>query len=203
MKLLLVSDKEDRYIWDHFDNERFKDIAFILSCGDLKAEYLSFLVTMVNKPLFYVPGNHDKSFVDEPPEGCVSADGKLIEHEGLRIAGFGGSMRYNLGAFQYDEKEMRSRVYGLKIPIWYKHGFDILLTHAPAKLCGDSKDLCHSGFQCFADLIDKHKPKYHFHGHNHLEYGNFPRIIRRGETTVINACGYFILDTEKPPTATA
>ena len=35
MKLLLVSDKEESYIWDHFDMERFKDIDFILSCGDL------------------------------------------------------------------------------------------------------------------------------------------------------------------------
>ena len=70
MKLLLVSDKEESYIWDHFDMERFKDIDFILSCGDLSADYLSFLVTMVNKPLFYVPGNHDKTFVRTPPEGC-------------------------------------------------------------------------------------------------------------------------------------
>src|SRR5689334_4887309 len=107
MKLLLVSDKEDKYIWDHFDPERFKDIDFIISCGDLKAEYLSFLVTMVNKPLFYVPGNHDKRYDVNPPEGCISLDGKYIEHMGLRIVGLGGSMCYNNGPHQYTEKEMK------------------------------------------------------------------------------------------------
>lgn len=197
MKLLLVSDKEDKYIWDHFDPERFRDIDFIISCGDLRAEYLSFLVTMVNKPLYYVPGNHDKKYVEQPPEGCVSLDGKLIVHQGLRIMGFGGSMRYNLGHYQYTEKEMQARINRLRPLLWYRKGFDILVSHAPARLCGDGKDLCHSGFQCFTDLLDKYQPKYHFHGHNHLEYGNFPRICHRGQTTVINACGYYILDTQK------
>lgn len=197
MKLLLVADKEDKYIWDHFDPARFRDVDFILSAGDLKADYLSFLVTMVNKPLFYVPGNHDSGYEKEPPEGCVSLDGKFTEHMGLRIVGLGGSMRYKPGPYQYTEDEMRSRANRLKTKLWRKRGFDILVTHAPPKLNGGSKDLCHSGFQCFTDLIDKHKPRYHIHGHNHLEYGNFPRINRRGETTIINACGYFILDTDK------
>ncbi len=197
MKLLLVSDKEDKYIWDYFDAERFKDIDLIISCGDMKAEYLSFLVTMISKPLFYVPGNHDKAYLRQPPEGCTSIDDDLIEYNGLRIMGLGGSMRYNLGHYQYTEKEMQKRIKKLWYSLWRKKGFDILVTHAPAKDCGDGPDLCHSGFQCFTDLIAKYKPKYHLHGHNHLEYGNFPRITTCGQTTVINACGYYILDTEK------
>ena len=52
MKILLVSDKENDYIWDHFEPARFKDIELIISCGDLQPSYLSFLVTMVNVPLF-------------------------------------------------------------------------------------------------------------------------------------------------------
>jgi uncharacterized protein len=197
MKVLLVSDKEDTYIWDHFDPDRFKDVDFILSCGDLKSEYLSFLVTMVNKPLFYVPGNHDKTFVKSPPEGCTSLDGAITEYMGLRMVGFGGSIRYNKGDYQYEEDEMRKRTNHLTPRIWLKHGFDILVTHAPAKDCGDGTDLCHRGFECFGNLIDKYKPKYHIHGHNHLEYGMRPRVLHRGDTTVVNAFGYFILDTEK------
>jgi uncharacterized protein len=197
MKLLLVSDKEDSYIWDHFDKARFEGVDFIISCGDMRAEYLSFLVTMVNKPLFYVPGNHDRTYPKNPPEGCESIDGKFIEYMGLRIVGFGGSMRYNLGDYQYTEDEMRARVNKLMPRIWLNHGFDILVTHAPAKGYGDSKDLCHVGFECFRSLIEKHKPKYHFHGHNHLEYGNMPRIIQLGETQILNTTGYYILDTEK------
>jgi uncharacterized protein len=197
MKLLLISDKEDKYIWDFFDPERFKDVDFVLSCGDLSADYLSFVVTMVNKPLFYVPGNHDKKFVRNPPEGCTSLDGVLTLQSGLRILGLGGSMQYNYGDFQYTEKAMAKRVNKLKFSIWRNHGFDLLVTHAPAFGVDDGKDLCHTGFQCFTDLIDKYKPKYHIHGHNHLDYGHIARTLKRGDTTIINAFGYYILDTDK------
>ncbi|TYP79684.1 hypothetical protein [Paenibacillus methanolicus] len=51
MKILIVADEESQYIWDHFDPERFKDVELILSCGDLKAAYLSYLVSMIHAPL--------------------------------------------------------------------------------------------------------------------------------------------------------
>ena len=75
MKILVVSDIESKFIWDHFDPERFRDVKMMISCGDLSARYLSFLVTMIPCPLFYVPGNHDKKYEKEPPEGCVNIDG--------------------------------------------------------------------------------------------------------------------------------
>ena len=50
MKILLVSDEEDQYLWDFYKPGRLKGIDLILSAGDLKAEYLSFLVTMANRP---------------------------------------------------------------------------------------------------------------------------------------------------------
>lgn len=198
MKILLVSDKEEKYIWDHFEPQRFADVSFIISCGDLKADYLSFLVTMISKPLFYVPGNHDKTYCTTPPEGCDSLDGRLIKHEGLRMAGLGGSMRYNLGLYQYTEAEMRGRVNRLKPSILMKGGLDIFVSHAPAFGLSDGKDLCHTGFQCFTDLIDKFQPRYFIHGHNHMEYGgHIPRLSSRGKTKIVNAYGYYILDTDK------
>ena len=38
----------------------------ILSCGDLSARYLSFLVTMARCPLLYVHGNHDANAIRHP-----------------------------------------------------------------------------------------------------------------------------------------
>ena len=58
MKILLVSDVECPALWDHFRPDRVEGVELIISCGDLKHEYLEFLVTMINKPLLYVPGNH-------------------------------------------------------------------------------------------------------------------------------------------------
>ena len=59
MRILTVSDEECDALWDHFRPERLKDIDLIISCGDLKANYLSFLVTMAKCPVLYVHGNHE------------------------------------------------------------------------------------------------------------------------------------------------
>ncbi|WP_127567699.1 hypothetical protein [Paenibacillus xylaniclasticus] len=34
LQILIVSDEESKYIWDHFDRTRLKDIKLIISCGD-------------------------------------------------------------------------------------------------------------------------------------------------------------------------
>jgi len=194
MKILLVSDREESYIWDHFDHERFKDVELVLSCGDLKAEYLSFLVTMIHVPLFYVPGNHDKSFLTNPPEGCVSADDTILTFKGIRILGLGGCMNYNNQPYQYTEEEMAKRIRKLRHKIRKNKGFDILLTHAPALGLGDGGDLAHRGFQSFVDLLDEYSPKYFFHGHQHMNYGRRSRIMQYRNTTIANAYGYHIID---------
>ena len=95
MKIMLVSDKENDFIWDHFDPERFRDIELIISCGDLQSSYLSFLVTMIHVPLFYVHGNHDTTYLHHPPEGCDPLEDRIVNYKGLRILGLGGSMQYS------------------------------------------------------------------------------------------------------------
>lgn len=194
MKILLISDKESKYIWDYFDRDRFSDIDLMISCGDLKAEYLSFLVTLIKAPLFYVHGNHNESYSKNPPEGCINIDGKLMVYNGIRIIGLGGSYSYNGGVHQYTEKQMSKRIQKLKPYIWYYKGFDIMVAHAPARGVCDGSDLCHRGFECFTNLIIKYKPKYFIHGHQHLNYGIMPRISSIGPTTVINAYEYYILE---------
>lgn len=77
MKLLLLSDKESAFLWDYYQPGRLKEYDLILSCGDLKAEYLSFLVTMGRAPLLYVHGNHDTRYRSSPPEGCENIEDKL------------------------------------------------------------------------------------------------------------------------------
>lgn len=196
MKILAVSDREEPYIWDYFDKERFSDVDLVLSCGDLKAEYLSFLVTMIKAPLFYVPGNHNSNYITHPPEGCESADGKLLVCNGVRILGLGGCMRYNNREFQYTEEQMQKRIRKLRRTIKKHKGFDILLTHAPAYGLGDGDDRAHIGFKSFVDLLDTYSPKYFFHGHQHLNYGRRSRILQYKDTTIINAYGYYLMDCE-------
>ena len=61
MKILAISDEECPALWDYYVPGRLKEYDLILASGDLKADYLSFLVTMARAPVLYVHGNHDTS----------------------------------------------------------------------------------------------------------------------------------------------
>ena len=200
MKILLVSDEEDRFLWDYYTPERLKGIDLILSAGDLKAEYLSFLVTMANRPLLYVHGNHDGGYAQRPPEGCQCIDGKLVTVGGLRILGLGGSALYNGGPHQYTERQMRWRIHRLRLKLALAGGVDIVLTHAPVRGFGDEDNMTHRGFEAFLPLLDQYQPRYLVHGHIHQRYGaNRPRCHQYGETTIVNATGRYILEFPDKP----
>ena len=200
MKILLVSDEEDKYLWDFYRPGRLKGIDLILSAGDLKAEYLSFLVTMANRPLLYVHGNHDGGYAQRPPEGCQCIDGKLVTVGGLRILGLGGSALYNGGPHQYTERQMRRRIHRLRLKLALTGGVDIVLTHAPVRGFGDEDNMTHRGFEAFLPLLDQYQPRYLVHGHIHQRYGaNRPRCHQYGETTIVNATGRYILEFPDKP----
>ena len=195
MKILTVSDEECPALWDYCTPERLKDYDLIISCGDLKADYLSFLVTMARCPLLYVHGNHDTGYDRRPPEGCDCIDDKLVVYHGLRILGLGGCRRYHPGAYQYSEKEMRRRIRRLRFHLWRSGGVDIVVTHAPPKGLGDSDDPAHRGFEALLELLDKYQPQYLLHGHVHLNYSHDrTRLRTHGETTVINTSERYVLD---------
>ena len=109
MKLLLISDQEEPYLWDYYQPGRLAGYDMILSAGDLKPSYLRFLVTMANRPLLYVHGNHDVCYATDVPEGCDCVDGTLTVCKGLRILAFGGCVLYNGKPHQYTERQMERR----------------------------------------------------------------------------------------------
>ena len=188
MKILTISDEECAALWDHYVPGRLKGYDLIISCGDLKSSYLSFLVTMARCPLLYVHGNHDDSYSTRPPEGCDCIDDQFVVYNGIRILGLGGCRMYHPGAHQYTEAQMRRRIFRLKFQLWRHKGVDIVVTHAPPEGLGDDDDPAHKGFAAFRTLLDKYHPQYLLHGHVHLRYGlNVPRIREYNGTTLINA----------------
>ena len=192
MKILLVSDKESPYYWDYYQPGRLDGIDLIISCGDLKANYLSFLVTMGRARVLYVHGNHDRTYEMRPPEGCDCIEDKLVTVNGLRILGLGGSIQYSGGPHQYTERQMARRIRKLRFQLWRAGGVDLVVTHSPAQGYGDGEDYAHRGFE---SLLDRYKPMYMVHGHVHMCYGaDLPRVHQRGETTIINAYERYILD---------
>lgn len=199
MKILLVSDEESKFLWDYYQPGKLDGIDLIISCGDLKAEYLRFLVTMGKAPLFYVHGNHDDRYEQDPPEGCECIEDTVVEYGGLRILGLGGCPRYSPGENQYSERQMRSRIRGLRRQLRKSKGVDIVVTHAPLRGYGDADDLPHRGFECFNALLDEYTPRYWFYGHVHMRYNhNQPRLLQKGMTTLVNACERYVIEVKAP-----
>ena len=195
MKILVVADQVSPALYDYYIPGRLKDYDLILSCGDLKPQYLSFLVTMARAPLLYVHGNHDDRYAQQPPEGCDCIEDKLVVYKGLRILGLGGSYRYRAGSHQYNEKEMHRRIARLKWKIRRHGGVDIVVSHAPLAGIGDGEDYAHRGFQEFLNFVDQYHPKYWLHGHVHLNYGiDQTREREYNGTKVINAYERYVLD---------
>jgi predicted phosphodiesterase len=223
-RILAVSDSVDPALYDHFSVERWRaeKIELIISCGDLPSDYLSYLVSRFDVPLYYVPGNHDENYREEPPEGGESIDGKLVTFNGLRILGLGGAPRYNEGENQYTESGMSWRIACLKPRIWLAHGIDLLVTHAPPQYCplaygrcpkpagvglpcihpaqagretcSDAPDRAHRGFAAFTELIHTYHPRVMLHGHTHLSFGRAKRLVELNGTNVVDAYGYYLLD---------
>ena len=198
MKVLVVADEESRYYYDCYQPGRLDGIDLIISCGDLSRSYLEFLVTLGNCPLLYVRGNHDDSFADHPPEGCLCIEDKVFLYRGIRFAGLGGSYRYQPdGINMYTEEQMARRIRKL----WWKSrkykGVDVLVTHAPAFGKGDLDTIPHRGFRCFLKFMEKYRPRYMLHGHVHRNYGfKIPVTQRYLDTEIINACGAYLLDLQ-------
>ena len=199
MKILTVSDEECAALWDYYTPGKLKEYDLILSCGDLKAEYLRFLVTMARCPVLYVHGNHDGGYDRNPPEGCDCIDGRLVVYKGLRILGLGGCRQYRQGAHQYTEKEMERRIRRLRWAIRLLGGVDIVVTHAPPEGLGDSDDWAHRGFAALRKLLEEFHPRYLIHGHVHLSYGHqIPREMEYQGTRIINAYERYVLDIPAP-----
>ena len=200
MKILLLADTPDDMLWDHLDRRRLEGIELVISCGDLPANYLSFLTCFTNAPVLYVHGNHDTSYEKKPPEGCVCIEDGVYCYKGLRIMGLGGSMRYKPGPYQYTDKEMARRVRRLSWRLRRAGGVDIVVTHAPLRGIGDADDLCHRGFESLKALVDRYHPACLCHGHVHKEYTHqFKRERDYAGTRVINAWTSFVIEVDAPP----
>lgn len=190
MNILAVADEESADLWDFYEKGKLGGVDLILSCGDLDPQYLSFLATVSSVPVLYVHGNHDGRYAQTPPEGCICIEDRVYVHEGIRIVGLGGSMRYKEGGYQYTQRQMRRRAALLTPKIFAKGGVDILVAHAPAFGLGDGQDLCHQGFRVFLWLMEKYRPRFFVHGHVHLSYGSRgKRFGRYLDTCVVNAFG--------------
>lgn len=207
MKILAISDEVVDFIYSPAAKERFCDVDLIVGCGDLPFYYLEFVVTILNKPLYMVSGNHDahNQYMSDGrilnhAEGTINIDGELANENGILLAGLGGSIRYRPdGVHQYTQSEMKGRVLSMTPSLLLnrlRRGrfLDILITHSAPRNIHDSDDAAHVGFEAFNSFIQWFKPRFLLHGHSHVYQRNAITRTMVGETEVLNVYPYRLIE---------
>ncbi len=70
MKILCVSDNVLPQMEDSkLLRKNYEGVDLCISCGDMPAPYLEYIVEVLNVPLFYVRGNHDQDYTVDHPGG--------------------------------------------------------------------------------------------------------------------------------------
>ena len=205
MKILAVSDQVIDRIYPLASHGHFSDVSLILACGDLPYTYLEYLLSIINVPLYYVPGNHDPQFdpghVASRAEGCTNLDLRLSRDRSLTLAGFGGCIRYRPdGVNQYTQPEATLRaVRMLPRLLWNRlrgRRMDVLISHSPPFGVHDS-DGAHEGLKAINLLIRWARPRYLLHGHTHFFRTNLEASDTQTlDTRVINVFPYKVIEIE-------
>lgn len=74
MKILCVSDQIDPFVYTPNIKDQFGDVSAVLCAGDLPMNYIDFIVSTLNKPTFFIFGNHNlKEYKYYHPQSHISA----------------------------------------------------------------------------------------------------------------------------------
>ncbi len=210
MRILTVSDMVEPVLYGPYIRERVGTIDLIVACGDLPYYYLEYIVGLLDRPLCYVHGNHDKVIVrssDPLAHGgaetftwATNLHMRAVNHAGLLLAGLEGCRVYNPGApFQYSETEVKMQALRLGSQLYlnrlrFGRGLDILVTHAPPRGIHDGEDLPHQGFDTYLGLLRRFRPTLMLHGHQHIYNRNEVTETEYEGTRIINTYGYRVLE---------
>ncbi len=205
MRILALSDQVVDRIYTLVSQGHFAGVEMVFGCGDLPYNYLEYLVSMLNVPLFYVPGNHDPvynlRFASSHAEGGVNLDLQYARSKGLLLAGFGGCNRYRPdGVNQYTQREAALRAL-LLVPalllnrLRYGRALDVLITHSPPYGIHDQDEQAHRGLTAINWLVSWARPRYVFHGHTHFVRNNLEASVTHlGPTTIMNVYPYKLIE---------
>lgn len=210
MRALVISDKVEPVLYGPAIQERVGEVDLIISCGDLPFYYIEYIVSMLNKPAFYVFGNHGREFEYQSgkgdawnrqtsPQGAVNLHLHTANVNGLLLAGLEGSIRYNDSLeSQYTDSEMWFNILKLLPALAYnrlRYGrwLDVLVAHSPPFGIHDKPDRAHTGFRSFLAFMHYFKPRYLLHGHIHLYRRDEVTQTKYEQTEVINVYPFRVL----------
>jgi Icc-related predicted phosphoesterase len=210
VKILFVSDRVVNRLYSPNIKNRYGDVDLIVGCGDLPYYYLEYLVSMLNRPMPFVHGNHDplEEYLPDGtsisgPGGGKNIHGQIYIQNNIIFAGLEGSIRYKNGPFQYTQGQMWFNIYQL-VPhllvnkLRYGRYLDILVAHSPPYGIHNGEDHTHRGFKAFLWFMQVFKPRYLIHGHRHVYSPCEDTETLYMETKVINIYPFRILEIEAP-----
>ena len=213
MRALVVSDKVESILYGPTISKVAADVDLILSCGDLPFYYLEFIISMLNRPAYYVYGNHGREVEFQggkgdawqrktEPQGATNLHQSAACEQGLLLAGLEGSIRYNNArCYQYTDTEMMFNILRLAPKLLanrvrYGRWLDVLVAHSPPFGIHDEPDRAHTGFRSFLTFMRWFKPRYLLHGHIHIYRNDAITRTLCDSTEVINVYPYKILELE-------
>jgi uncharacterized protein len=201
MNVLTVSDILAPLLYSPRIKERFSGTDLAIDCGDLPYYYLEYIGDELNSEQFFVRGNHSKeeesttAGLRRAPMGATDLHRRVVNYQGLLMAGVEGSLRYRIGPFQYSQADMWWHVFAL-VPglltnrLRYGRCLDVFVTHASPWGIHDQPDLPHHGIKAFRWFDKVFKPAYHFHGHIHVYRPDTVLETKFESTWVVNTFGY-------------
>jgi len=208
MRALVISDKVEPILYGPSINKKVGNVDLIISCGDLPFYYIDYVTSMVNRPCYFVFGNHGKKVEYQGddwrqatgPPGATNLHTQHVREKNLLMLGLEGSIRYNDAPhFQYTETQMWLNIVRafpglLYNRIRYGRWLDVLIAHSPPFGIHDEDDRAHQGFRCFLTFMRWFKPRFLLHGHIHIYRRDTITQTRYHETEVINVYPYKILE---------
>ena len=128
-----------------------------------------------------VKGNHDSD--EQFPEFVKPLHFTIEEINGLLFGGFNGSWKYKpKGHHMFEQHEVKRLLRSFpRVDVFVAH-------NSPAGIHERDNDV-HQGFVGFTEYIERAKPKYFLHGHQHSN-----RITQVESTTVVGIFGESTLD---------
>ncbi len=161
MKLLIISDIDDLH-WKNGSGQA----DLILSLGDMADQLILEASKAYNCPhIFAVRGNHDYNGDKPFPEPIVDLHMTTQTFKGMAFGGLNGA----LGLNRYRNK--RPYFHSQTEVCRYMSAFppvDILISHNSPRGIHERDDEHYAGFDGLINYFFEHKPKFLFHGHQHI-----------------------------------
>lgn len=158
----------------------------ILLLGDINETLILRLKEIfIDTRILGVLGNHDYPYVYKE-NNIENINGMVINIDSVKIAGIEGSFKYKEGKFpSYTHIESLNLINEMEEA-------DILISHTSPYGVHEKDNDVHSGLLGIREYIEKHKPKFNIHGHQHKD-----EISILNNTYIIGIYGISIIDIEK------